>query len=256
MFTARWRWRVNQRGCISLRLLFSLPYPPLVHPTLYHIIELRTPSASSSSSYGFSFFATVSFSNAFLPRPDRRTFSTIDITNPSRPFSIPTFTTLRRINGLYLTAFGNGWLRGCIYIYIYVQRPGNSSTRPGYKRINAPIGKSTISIATHPLIPRSVSAWMARFRPTTRTIFHLLVYCFLCKLSYQIGEQFEYFDLDHYAVTYENICGIKEEILISRLILFLLLFSFFSAASIHTRDFWSVLPSKFDFSPFYHANTA
>lgn len=45
------------------------------------------------------------------------------------------------------------------------------------------------------------------------------------------------FDLDHYAVTYENICGIKEEILISRLILFLLLFSFFSAASIHTRDF-------------------
>lgn len=119
VFTARWRWRVNQRGCISLRLLFSLPYPPLVHPTLYHIIELRTPSASSSSSYGFSFFATVSFSNAFLPRPDRRTFSTIDITNPSRPFSIPTFTTLRRINGLYLTAFGNGWLRGCIYIYTY-----------------------------------------------------------------------------------------------------------------------------------------
>lgn len=59
------------------------------------------------------------------------------------------------------------------------------------------------------------------------------------------------FDLDHYAVTYENICGIKEEILISRLILFLLLFSFFSAASIHTRDFWSVLPSKFDFSPFF-----
>lgn len=99
----------------------SLPYPPLVHPTLYHIIELRT-HASSSSFFGFSSpFLSQTPSFFAVLRPDRRTFSTIDITNPSRPFSIPTFTTLRRINGLYLTAFGNGWLPDYIYIYIYTE---------------------------------------------------------------------------------------------------------------------------------------
>lgn len=46
-------------------------------------------------------------------------------------------------------------------------------------------------------------------------------------------------------VTRENICGIKEEILISRLILFF----FFPAASIRTRDFSSVLSTNSTFPP-------